>query len=739
MRVQQDGNSYFDYKQSSSHEEPMHEKQQFTFVSTCAAGLEHLVNEEMHSFNGEKVQSFTGGVRCQGELETAYRMCLWSRYASRVLLEIKSFEISDTDDLYSGCTKIDWNEHLHQDLSFAVTSSLASDAVLSHSQYAALRVKDAVVDFFREQGLQRPNVAKERPDLRLYLHIKKNRASIFIDLSGESLHRRGYRKATGVAPLKETLAAAIVTLSGWNINISSRQTLLDPMCGSATLLIEAALIYGDSAPGLSRTYYGFSSWLGHRREVWSVLVDEALEREEAGLREKWPRIIGYDSDPEMVAAARSNIKNAGLEERIEIKYSDIAFLQSPSQHGFMISNLPYGERLSEKNRVRYLYSCVGRKMKSLFEGWRAGLFIADPDIADTLGIRIDKSYKLYNGPIVCRLLTGDITAGFPSECTWHLAPPEKPAEGDDFANRLRKNMKKLSNWTKKYSISCYRVYDRDLPDYNVTVDIYDKWMVVQEYLPPLTIESGVAEKRFAVALRVLRQVFGVKRERIFIRRRQRQRGKSQYEKKEGRPKFYEVREGGCSFLVNFTTYLDIGLFLDHRPIRMKLQEMAQGKRFLNLYGYTGTATVHAAAGGAALTTTVDLSANYLEWARNNLFLNGFSADNHEMVQQDCFTWLGEARQHYDIIFIDPPTFSNSKKKKRIFDIQRDHAELIQRASTLLDDGGVLFFSTNASRFTLDKRVEKNFQVTDISTETIPFDFQRHRKVHSCWRFNKKQS
>jgi 23S rRNA (guanine2445-N2)-methyltransferase / 23S rRNA (guanine2069-N7)-methyltransferase len=715
----------------------MREKQHLTFVSNCAAGLEHLVNEEIHSFNGEEVQSFTGGVRWQGGLETAYRMCLWSRYASRVLLEIKSFDINDADDLYSGCTKIAWNEHLHQDLSFAVTSSLAADAVLSHSQYAALRVKDAVVDFFREQGLQRPNVAKDRPDLRIYLHIKKNRASIFIDLSGESLHKRGYRKATGIAPLKETLAAAIVTLSGWNKDVSSKQTLLDPMCGSATLLIEAALIYGDSAPGLSRTYYGFSHWLGHRQELWSTLVAEALQREEAGLRGKWPRIIGYDSDPEMVAVARSNIENAGLEERIEIKCRDIAFLQSPSQQGFIISNLPYGERLSEKNRVRYLYSCVGRKMGSLFQGWQAGLFIADPDIADTLGIRIDKSHKLYNGPIVCRLLTGDITASSSSECAWHLAASEKPAEGDDFANRLRKNMKKLSNWTKKHSISCYRVYDRDLPDYNVTVDIYDKWIVVQEYLPPSTIESGVAEKRFGVALQVLRQVFGIKRERIFIRRRQRQRGKSQYEKKEGRPKFYEVREGGCSFLVNFTTYLDIGLFLDHRPIRMKLQEMAQGKRFLNLYGYTGTATVHAAAGGAALTTTVDLSANYLEWARNNLSLNGFSEDNHEMVQQDCFTWLGEAQGRYDIIFIDPPTFSNSKKKKRVFDIQRDHAELIRRASALLDNGGVLFFSTNSSRFTLDTWVEEAFQVTDISAETIPFDFKRNRKVHSCWKLTQK--
>lgn len=717
----------------------MRETQQFTFVSSCAAGLEQLVKEEIHSFSGEGVQSFTGGVRWLGELQTAYGMCLWSRYASRVLLEIKSFDIHDADDIYSGARSIAWNEHMHQNMSFAVTSTLAADAVLSHSQYAALRVKDGVVDFFKEQALQRPNVAKDRPELRLYLHIKKNRASIFIDLSGESLHKRGYRTATGRAPLKETLAAAIVTLSGWSKSVTRKQTLIDPMCGSATLLIEAALIYGDSAPGLSRTYYGFSKWLGHRQEIWSSLVDEALAREEAGLQGKWPKIIGYDSDPEMVAVARSNIENAGLEERIEIKCRDIAFLQPLGQQGFIISNLPYGERLSEKTRVRYLYSCVGRKMASLFQGWRAGLFIAEPDIADTLGIKIDKSHKLYNGPIVCRLLTGDVMAGLPSECTWHLAPPEKTTEGDDLANRLRKNMKKLSNWIKRYSISCYRVYDRDLPDYNVAVDIYDKWIVVQEYLAPSTIASDTAEKRFKVALQVVRQVFGVKRERIFIRRRRRQRGKSQYEKKEARPKFYEVREGGCSLLVNFTAYLDIGLFLDHRPIRMKLQEMAQGKRFLNLYGYTGAATVHAAVGGAALTTTVDLSANYLEWARNNLSLNGFSTDNHEMVQQDCLTWLGEAEQHYDIIFIDSPTFSNSKKKKRMFDIQRDHAELIRRASALLDDGGVLFFSTHSNRFSLDRCVEEAFQVMDISADTIPFDFQRHRKVHSCWRLYKKQS
>jgi 23S rRNA (guanine2445-N2)-methyltransferase / 23S rRNA (guanine2069-N7)-methyltransferase len=716
----------------------MSSNKEYTFVASCAAGLEELVSGEITEFNGSQITQMVGGISWVGDIESAYRACLWSRFASRILLTIDTFIIGDTDDLYNACIKIDWTRFLDEKRTFAVSTTFGADPVLTHSHYSSLRVKDAVVDFFRELGLERPNVAKEKPDLPIHLYLKNDQASLYLDLSGDSLHRRGYRKSAGIAPLKESLAAAIVALSGWDSQVSPKIAFVDPMCGSATLLIEAALIFGDSAPGLSRNYFGFDKWLGHDEKLWSELVSEAVEREENGFERSWPRFIGYDADPEMVAAARINIKSAGLEDRIEVKCQEFAHLQPPGNKGFLVSNLPYGERLSEKSRIKYLYSCVGRKLQSYFQGWQAGIFVGEPDLADSLGLDVRQSYKLFNGPLACRLFTGDVAAprgdaGFFGERRGHV----ELQEGVDFANRLKKNHKKIGSWAQKNGISCFRLYDRDLPDYNVTIDVYDKWVQVQEYLPPSSVDMELSKSRFSTVLFILREVFQIKRDRIFIKRRQRQRGKSQYEKKEGKPKFYEVRESKCTFLVNFTNYLDTGLFLDHRPIREKIASLVRGKRFLNLYGYTGTATVHAAKGGAALTTTVDLSANYLEWAHNNLALNGFSSQSHELVQQDCLTWLKEAHGQYDLIFIDPPTFSNSKKKQLVFDVQRDHLDLLLHAYKLLEDAGLLFFSTNFKGFKLDQRVYQKYEVVDISRETTPFDFQRARNVHRCWQLTKR--
>jgi 23S rRNA (guanine2445-N2)-methyltransferase / 23S rRNA (guanine2069-N7)-methyltransferase len=707
------------------------------FVIGCAAGIEHLVGDEILSFGGTEVKVFTRVVTWRGSLDSAYRACLWSRYASRVLLEIESWSISDADDLYLKSKKIRWTDHLENTMTFAVSCTLGKDPVITHSHYASLRVKDAIVDFFREENGTRPNVAKEKPDLKIHLHVTENQASLYIDLSGESLHRRGYREAAGTAPLKETLAAAIVSLSGWHGDISHRMTFLDPMCGSGTLLIEAALIWSDSAPGLSRKYFGFNRWLGHDAAIWSDLVNEAVSREEKSFERKWPRIVGYDSDPEVVAAARKNIEKAGLEEKIEVHCKDIAFLRPPTQEGFCVSNLPYGERLSEKDEVRYLYSCVGRILQAHFKNWRAAIFVSDPDVADQLNIVVEKSYKLWNGPISCRLLVGDIAASALPPFHWEIKEDIHLDEGADFANRLKKNYKKINSWVLKNDIGCFRVYDRDLPEFNVAVDFYDKWILVQEYMPPSSVDAELAKKRFAIVLSSLREVFQIRRDRIFIKQRRRQKGKSQYEKKEVKIRYHQVREGECYFLVNFQNYLDTGLFLDHRPLRAKIAELANGKRFLNLFGYTGAATVHAAKGGAALTTTVDLSDNYLEWARKNLALNGFSLQRHETIGRECLSWLGEAKGEYDLILIDPPTFSNTKKKNHIFDVQRNHAELINLASRLLERTGIMLFSTNYKGFKLDPRISTDFLVEDISRETIPFDFQGNRFVHSCWTIRKR--
>jgi 23S rRNA (guanine2445-N2)-methyltransferase / 23S rRNA (guanine2069-N7)-methyltransferase len=715
----------------------MENKKIYSLTASCAAGLEQLVSQEVQDFGGSEIEHAKGLVTWQADLESAYRTCLWSRCASRIFLKIADFPALDEDALYEGALKVDWGEHMDIDSTFAVDCSLSQSAI-THSGFAALRVKDALVDQFREKCGERPSVSVVRPDLRIRLYIHKDQATLSVDLTGESLHRRGYRSDGGsLAPLKESLAAAIVSLAGWTPETQPDTMLLDPMCGSGTLLIEAALIFGDAAPGLSRSYFGFTGWKQHDAALWSELVDEAIEREEAGLEREWPLILGYDADPRAVAVARNNIENACYEDKIVIKQGQLAQLRRPAAKGIMVVNPPYGERLAEKDEAEQLHRALGRICKQELTGWQLGVFTSNPDFGDRMGIKWEKTHRLYNGPINCRLFCGTAHASEAQEFKWQLTGETGPDEGIEFGNRLRKNSKKLLKWARREDVHCFRVYDKDLPEYNVSVDLYEKWIHVQEYAAPETVDEKTAHKRFQQSLHQIRHLFGVRRDRVFLKTRRKQKGKAQYQKQGSRKKMHVVREGDCFLLVNFTDYLDTGIFLDHRNIRTRIGQEAAGKRFLNLFAYTGTATVHAAVGGAESTTTVDLSATYLNWARMNLALNGFGGLAHETVQADCLQWLQEDRGEYDLIFVDPPTFSNTKKERRVFDVQRDHRLLIEKAVSRLAQDGLLIFSTNFRRFKMDESIEKYYAVRNISRDSIPIDFARNSRIHHCWEIRRK--
>ena len=707
---------------------------EYIFNAGCASGLESLVGEEVASFGGLEVVPMRGVVTWTGSLETGYRCCLWSRFASRVYIQLALFPIVDEETVYQRCLEIAWEDHLTEETSFAVSCTLSGKSPITHSRYAALKVKDGLVDYIRNRIGKRPSVQTTRPEVQVHLHVDGQTASLSLDLSGESLHRRGYRGSAVKAPLKETLGAAIVALSGWSADPGP---MIDPMCGTGTLLIEAALMFGDSAPGLSRSYFGFLGWLGHDKALWDRLVAEALEREETGLTQKWPLILGYDADPVAVSAARKNIEKAGLENHIQIKQAELATLGSPAQQGMLLSNLPYGERLSETEQVGRLYRAVGRIAKQRFPGWKIGVFISNPTLTDSFTLEWDNKYKLFNGSIPCRLLTGTVS-GQESDFVWSPVEQESEEPDNEFANRLRKNLKKILKWAARENITCFRIYDRDLPDYNLSIDLFGKWVHINEFAPPKTIDPQLAASRMTIALKAVRDILGVRSNRIFVKSRERQRGRKQYQKKGDKGKMFEVREGECSFLVNFTDYLDPGLFLDHRPIRQKIYREAKGKRFLNLYGYTGTATVHAAMGGAASTTTVDLSATYLHWAQMNLSLNGLTEIRNKVEKADCRQWLEGSTGSFDLIFIDPPTFSNTKKDNRIFDVQKDHARLIELAMAHLEKDGLLIFSTNFRRFILEERLLSLYAIKDISEESVPFDFSRNEKIHRCWEIRKRE-
>jgi len=710
-----------------------------SYASTCGAGLEDLVAEEISLHGGKVMETKPGAVSWQGNLEAGYRLCLWSRFASRILLQIAEFEAPDTDTLYQEAGKLDWDEHFNPKDTFAVYCTLAESSI-THSQFAALRIKDAIVDQFRSRTGRRPTVDVMQPGMRINLHVQGSHATLAVDLSGDSLHRRGYRIATVEAPMKENLAAAVVHLSGWTPAFPPDAVLLDPMCGSGTLLIEAAMIYGDSAPGLQRKSYGLFYWRRHDARIWEKLVSEAVEREETGLEKNWPQIIGYDADPRAVSAARRNIQEAGLEDKIQVSQRQLAFVSRPAESGHLLVNPPYGERLSDREEIKYLYRCLGKKFGHELYGWQIGFLAANPDFSSILRINWSRTIKLFNGPIKCKLHCGISDRQLEEQKftpQLHDMTPEQ--EGEDFANRLRKNCASLFPWAEREGVSCFRIYDADMPEYNFAVDLYEGWVHVQEYAPPGTIDPKKSAHRLQVALKVIRDLLGIPHSRLFIKTRQKQKGKDQYQKKSGTGKLHEVREDNCQFLVNFTDYLDTGLFLDHRNTRAMIGRLAHGKKFLNLFGYTGSATVHALMGGAIATTTVDTSAAYLQRARANMSLNGFGGPQNITVQGDCLQWLQENRDRYGLIFVDPPTFSNDRHRKTSFNIQDDHEKLLRLAMQRLSREGLLIFSTNFRKFNLSEALAAEFDVLEITNQTIPEDFSKKPPMHHCWEFRHRMT
>jgi 23S rRNA (guanine2445-N2)-methyltransferase / 23S rRNA (guanine2069-N7)-methyltransferase len=751
------------------------------FFAPAPRGTTQLLAAELRALGARQVRERRAGVAFAGSQELAYRVCLWSRLASRVLMPLAHFEAGNADALYAGARTVDWEEHLHQEGTLAVNCN-SMGSPIDHTHFAALRVKDAIVDRFRERSGVRPSVDRERPDLRINVFLEKNQATISLDLAGQGLHRRGYRSDGVEAPLKENLAAAILLRCGWPEVAAEGGYLVDLMCGSGTLPIEGGLMAADIAPGLGRDYFGFRGWLGHVPRMWERLLAEARERRAAGI-EKLPRLVGYDADPRAVRAALANVEGAGLTGKVQIERRTLAAcrpLSGGPRSGMVVVNPPYGERLGEVDGLRPLYAELGSAIKRHFAGWRAAVFTGNPELGQYLGLRALLTNKLYNGAIECMLLRFEVGPRYymnpppvaspkapsiapsnPPLVASPKAPPVAPppaakkeasiaggvppdagAEGAEmFANRLRKNRRMLGRWARKEGISCFRLYDADMPEYALAVDLYrgeELWVHVQEYSPPKSVDRSQARVRRSAALAVIPQVLEVPEERVFFKVRERQRGSSQYEKLGVEGLFHEVREGPCVFWVNFTDYLDTGLFLDHRSTRALIGELAEGRRFLNLFGYTGTATVWAGLCGAAATTTVDMSRTYLDWAKRNLRRNDLEGKRHGLVQADCLAWLEENRkERYGLIFLDPPTFSNSKRMSDNFDLQRDHVQLIRRVVELLEKDGLLVFSNNFRRFKMDLEGLEGLEVEDIARKTLPRDFERNPRIHSCWRIAKR--
>ncbi|KZZ30280.1 hypothetical protein A3752_17305, partial [Oleiphilus sp. HI0081] len=613
-------------------------------------GLNYVLEQELNSFGVEQTKSTPAGVSAELDKSLLYRSLLWSRVAHRVLLDLCSHKAETADQIYDAAYSIDWSRYFDCTASFAVDFSGQNEHV-NNTTFGALRVKDAIVDKFRDLVGDRPSVSRAEPDIRISARLAKGKINVSLDLSGESLHKRGYRSVTGAAPLKENLAAGLLLLSGWPKRYNDSASFIDPMCGSGTLLIEAAMLATNKAPGLARERWGFECWKGHDERLWSALRQAALDSFEKGLGSYQGRITGFDQDSRVVAKAWDNVRKAGFDKIIHVEKRSLEdfTLAEHDQAGLLLTNPPYGERLGEINLLKTLYGVLGELFERDLLGWSAGVFTGNADLGKAICWRSYKQYKLFNGAIESQLILFSLDKDNRykdaasssklehSSSNWKISNPQR---AEMFANRLKKNFKTLGKWAKKNEISCYRLYDADMPEFALAVDMYQSidqttWLHVQEYQAPKSIDEKASRERLREGLKVLSEFSfngaTIPTKRIALKVRSIQKGTKQYEKEASQKDFFTVSESGARFKVNLKDYLDTGLFLDHRPIRKWVYDNARDKRFLNLFCYTGAVSVYAALGGAKSTLSVDMSKTYLNWFEGNLALNRLALRDNKVV------------------------------------------------------------------------------------------------------------
>ena len=753
------------------------------FYAVCPAGFEPIVSEELKSLSIKRTRPLKGGVAFFGRIEDGLRACLWLRSASRVLLVLDRVDACDADQLYASVRAFPWQDHIDPDSTIAI-SARGTNAELRNTQFTAMRVKDAICDELRARTGSRPEVSKHRPGVLINVSLHAKRATISLDLAGEPLHQRGYRLEgeTVQAPLKEALAAGMLLVSPWRRIVDDLRVgmlepagalFYDPFCGSGTLVLEAAMMATDMAPGILRDYWGFQGWKQFDQQLFDRLLAEADKRLEAGLQ-RMPYLRGSDKDPRAIEIATQQASRIGLAQYLVFSVADCASMDKTLEtmgvadvkRGCLAGNPPYGVRLMSDD-LDLFYGALQKGLAKLPKDWSFTAITPDAHFDDYVGAIPLEEKPVYNGALETTIRTyllSDVRQQALQIVTLSGRDIEIPVLSDhpeQFAARLRKNAKVRRKWAQKHEVFAFRLYDADLPDYAVAIDLFMTceeirtqrsahtfdvpYLVVSEYQAPRSIDERKAYRRFEDAVRIAAALLEIPRTHVFTRLRKQDRGGKQYSFDKRQAKRVFTKESGLTFELDLASYLDVGLFLDHRITRQFIAAQAKDKDVLNLFAYTGSASVYAAAGGAKSVTTVDLSRTYLDWARRNMAHNGFTDTRYRFIRADVREWIraekdlrksknGQIRR-YDLIFVDPPTFSNSKSMgKRTWDIQRDHYYLLRDVSKLLRRGGVIIFSGNLRSFKLDVDAlgELGFDVLDLTARTIPEDFARNAKIHFCY-------
>ena len=724
-------------------------------VATAAFGLETVVAGELRQLGYEPRITRPGRIEFAGDESAICRANLWLRSSDRVLVQLARFPASDFDTLFETTLSLPWEEWIAPGAAIPVRGR-SRKSQLSSVPACQRTVKKAIVDRLgrtlvghasAEVGLPGDALAETGPPVPVEVALLEDEATLSVDTSGDGLHRRGYRTLTGAAQIRETLAAALVQLSFWQRG----RPLVDPFCGTGTIVIEAAMLGRNMAPGRRRPFAA-EHWPRIAPNFWKRAREEADDLLQPSLR---PRLLGTDNDPEALKLARYHAEQAGVAADVHFQQQPFADLDSTRSFGSIVTNPPYGMRMGDDAEVETLYRTMPDVLRRL-KSWSHFILSARDDLEKLVGQQANRRRKLYNGQIKCTYFQfhGPKPTDHADEGrAFGGLRDEAARQAEEFANRLRKRARHLRRWPTKRGITCYRLYDRDVPDVPLVVDRYEDALHIAEYDRPHERTAAEHADWLDHMVRTAGEVLEVAPENCFVKRRERQRGTAQYQRFDSAAAVRVVDEGGLKFQVNLSDYIDTGLFLDHRITRQMVRDAADGTRFLNLFGYTGTFTVYAAAGGAVRTTTVDLSANYLEWAEQNMRLNGFHISplpsgerlgegagerpgegQHRFVRDDAMHFLDQLPddEQFDLVVVDPPTFSNSKRLETDWDIQRDHEPLLRRVLEHTAPGGMIFFSTNSRRFKLNEAVLEGTTFREISRQTVPEDY-RNRRIHRSWR------
>jgi 23S rRNA (guanine2445-N2)-methyltransferase / 23S rRNA (guanine2069-N7)-methyltransferase len=743
----------------------------FELIATAATGTEAIVKRELAALGYAARTVTPGRLLFRGDAAAICRTNLWLRVAERILIRIGSFPATDFGVLFEGTAALPWEQWLPLDAEFPV-SGRSHHSQLSSVPACQRIVKRAIVERLR-LAHRKEELPETGPRFSIEISLRDDVATLTLDTTGVGLHKRGYRRLVAEAQIRETLAAAMVQLSFWR----SGRVLADPFCGTGTIPIEAALIGRNIAPGLHREFVS-ETWPAIDARHWQLAREEAQSRIRPPLTE---RLLGYDIDADALSLARFHAQEAGVSEDIHWQQRPFSELRAKAEYGCIITNPPYGERMGDDKEIEQLYRTFPLVLRRL-PTWSHYILSSRPDLEELVGQRATRRRKLYNGALECTYYqfhgprpprAADTMIGSFGESHLddallqepvensstfdkHLKKPRNattsyigPAFGglqkssgrqvEEFANRLRNRARHFRRWPTKRGITCYRLYERDVPDVPLVVDRYEEAIHIAEFARPHDRSPAQHADWLDLMGRTAAKVLEVPHDRVFVKHRDRQRGAGQYDRVDDQGARFIVHEGGLKFVVNLSDYVDTGLFLDHRLTREMVRERAIGKRFLNLFGYTGSFTVFAAAGGAATTTTVDKSATYTDWARENMELNGFVGIEHRIIRSDINAFVDRLlpRDEWDLAVVDPPTFSNTKGMEQDWDVQRDHAALLQRLAAHIVPAGTIFFSTNFRRFKLDEKALSDYSVRDITRQTIPEDF-RNKRIHQCWLLTRRE-